>query len=99
MGWPERLDAMERRLQAARATIAYGAPADRGPLPEADGPLPPELEGRARAVLAATEAVQRQVLVATEEVADRLARIGTGPAPGTRWEPERQPPAYVDARA
>jgi hypothetical protein len=98
MGWPERLDAMERALERAAQTVRFGAPADRSPLPPADGPLPAELVPRARALLDATRAMEEQVRQAATEIGARLARThvtGRPPAGGET----RQPAAYVDTRA
>lgn len=98
MGWPERLDAMERKLEAAERTARFGAPADRTPLPEADGPLPAELVPRARHLLAATRAMEETVRRAHGEVGATLQRLRLPANPAGR-QPARRPPAYVDVRA
>jgi len=96
MGWPERLAAMADKLANAERTILYGAPADRSPVPEAPGPLPPELREQAEALRQATEAMIERVAGAAADAEARLERIGI-----VRIEPgagSRPQVAYVDTR-
>jgi HAMP domain-containing protein len=98
MGWPERLDAMERALERAAQTVEYGTPADHTPLPPADEPLPAELVPRAQALLDATRAMEDRVRDAAAEVGAQLERIHRAPRPAPGGD-VRQPAAYVDTRA
>ena len=97
MTWPELLDAMEHRVQAASRTVTDGLPAPDKALPVPPGPLPPELAPRAAAVLAATRAMEQTVGQRLAEVGAELHAINERVRPQL-WE-ERRPPVYIDTRA
>lgn len=97
MGWPERLAAMEARVQNAERTVLCGTPADLTLLPEASGPLPSDLVGRARALQRATEAMVKRVTEARDDTARRLERLGSGHGQPLRLDRPRV--VYIDTRA
>lgn len=96
MGWPERLDAIDRLLHRAARTVEYGAPADRGTLPDADGPLPGELLPRATALLAALADMESAVRDALADADRRLCRLTP---PSRAASPAVSEPAFIDAHA
>ena len=97
MTWPELLDAMERRVQAAGRTVTDGLPAPDDMLLAPPGTLPPELAPRAAAALAATRAMEQTVSRRLAEVGAEVRALNERVRPAM-WE-ERRPPAYVDTRA
>lgn len=90
MAWPELLEEMEARLDAIAAYLSGSGPLPPPSAGEADhGPLPPELEDRAEALLRSTLAMEAAV-------ASALASVGTAIAIAARSRPV---PVYVDRRA
>ena len=98
MTWPELLDAMERRLDAAARTVLDGASPSPEPLLMPAGPLPEELVPRTTALFEATRAMEQTVGRALEDIRATLDRVGDGPRRSRQWA-QRSAPAYVDTRA
>lgn len=99
MGWPERLDAMERCVTVAqRLARGEGVSAvEAGMLPPADGPIPSALVPRAVSILTATRAAEAAVGEALAQAGTRLQVLRRSARPS---DPEqRAGPAYVDTRA
>ncbi len=96
--WPEALDAMERRLDAAARTVLEHAEAPAAAVVLPAEPLPAVLAPRAAALLEATKAMERTVGRALGEVGERLGRAATGRRRARQWE-QPAAPAYVDRRA
>lgn len=93
--WAEVLDEMERRVAVAERALAGEAVQPRHfALPAGLGPLPPEYQQRAEALLAATRAAETRFEAEMAEVAAQLAAVSSaGPAAAPA---ERPRPAYVD---
>lgn len=98
MGWPERLDAMERQLQVVGQAVQGDAPVVEEELPAADGPIPPHLVARATAILAATRQEEAAVVDALARIGHRLSRLRTSLRAAGDLADESLP-AYVDTRA
>lgn len=98
MAWPERLDAMERQLTAARRAVDGDHIVPEAELPPADGPLPQPLVDRATAILAATRQAEVAVADAMALVGERLARLSAARHVRSALA-ERTAPSYVDTRA
>jgi hypothetical protein len=98
MGWPERLDAMERQVEDARQAVQGQASVAGEELPAADGPVPPHLVGRATSILAATRQEEAAVADALARISHRLTRLRSAShAAGDLAD--QSLPAYVDTRA
>ena len=78
MDWSRWLDEA-----AARAATPFGAHGPGGPpvSPPPPGPVPPDLQARARRVLAATRDAEAVLTARREEVAVRLARLRRAAGP------------------
>ena len=93
--WSAALDQFAERLRQQREALTAGSP-DESPEfvpPPGLGPLPPELEQRARSLLAESEAVQAALTAAAARVNRELAALERTAAPPPSV------PSYVDQRA
>lgn len=74
--WPELLDALEERTRRLVAVVEAGGGTVPPPVPLlTDSPLPPEMAGRVRALLAETQRVERLAAARTAK-AGRALRYG-----------------------
>lgn len=90
-GWEDEFDEMEAHLNGQRAALAAGGarPPIYVTLPDL-GPLPEALRPRAEALLAATIALEGQVIDSRDALRAALRAAYPTGAP---------PPAYLDQRA
>jgi hypothetical protein len=88
VGWHDVLDDMERRLDDVdRELRTGGPPVSPFELPAELGPLPVELQERARLALRQTRSKQAEVEAARDRIADALRQSRTV---------AREPAAYLD---
>jgi hypothetical protein len=78
-GWPDVLDAFERRIELQRAALDAG---DAGDVPAFEpparlGPLPPELEARAKHLLTQAKDVEAELAGALQHIAQDLQVVRT----------------------
>lgn len=90
--WAAALDAFERRIAEQRSALDLGEAGDVPPFvpPARLGPLPPELEARARALLAEATDVEAELAGALVHLGEDLAVVrklaaAVGPTTGARF--------------
>ena len=90
--WADVLDAFERRIERQRAALDLGEAGDIPPFVPSDrlGPLPPEMEARARDLLAQAKDVEAELAGALVQIGQDLAvarklNASSGHAAGARF--------------
>lgn len=82
--WPAYLDALEERLRRqAEVVFDGGSPEGIGPLPQPEGPLPPELRERALALLDRTLDLERAATTRLAQLRSRPRSVYGPTAPPT----------------